>query len=287
MSKNLIAVYAPYGILVLVLVAMRFLASEPLPAILVLTLTLAGAGLALWLAWQSLLAAYPQRRQHARHGFLAALAYSTLGLATSAGLATTLYLLLVGIMFTTLQQRNQALHGSGFLPFAATILAIWLAIGAALAAVSPLLAAIYWLAGMLWCLGILLDQQSAINPQVPWQAFWLLALGLFTPQLFHYLVLPLVGQFQAGLTAYGNLSAARWVGIEITDATSSVVAAMPLILFAGLVVVLMAGCIVADQLWPAPQGEPTAAEPLERTEILCRLAAEVPWLPQEHPNAHR
>jgi hypothetical protein len=117
----------------------------------------------------------------------------------------------------------------------------------------------------------------------------MLALGIAAPQIVYYGIQPVVEQLQGGLTAYGNLSAARWIGLEMADSASRVVITAPILAAAPLLVVLAAVCVLLTRFWPQlSAGLDRDSKPsLEQTELWHALSHEVPWLIQERNDADR
>ena len=163
--------------------------------------------------------------------WLAALA--PIGLATEAGVGASLVLLLAAIWLDSIRQIN---------PWAGVPLVgvgLWLAAAAGLAGGVPLLAALFGALALLliWMLAHLsrpFDWRGGLALLVG------LALALAVPKMFVQFGRSLGTQLGAGLTPFGRISAASWSGLSVQNAGSQTVATLPLLVVAGVLLVVAA-----------------------------------------------
>ncbi len=279
---------------------MRLLLLSPWNTVWSISAALLGAGLALWASLVSLAHSDTYASQRAGQNLLPAIALTALGLASSAGVAACCFAILAVSVQT---QRSASSHNAAeinratganttafeLFPLGSTFVAAWLAIGAAAAAGSPMLAGVLWLAILLWGVALQIRANPLIAVRLDLRLVLMLAFGIAAPQIVYYGIQPVVEQLQGGLTAYGNLSAARWIGLEMADSASRVVITAPILAAAPLMAVLAAVCVLLARLWPKlSAGLNLDSEPaLEQTELWHALTQEVPWLIQERNDADR
>jgi hypothetical protein len=254
-----------------------------------LAATLLGGALALWAALGALTRATPADRGSASGRMIPALALASAGLASSAGVAACCYAMLAHMIISVAPSgaaRPRWAHWSvaGVIPLSAVFIAAWMAIGAAAAAGSTALAGALWLACLIRGIALLTEGDVGETRGALIAGVAALALGVLAPAVSALLIQPVVDQLQGGLTAYGNLSVAPWVGITLLDSGSRVIATAPTMLVAGLMVVLLALCVLLARLWPphSPTPSPNMGEGElysgEENGWRAALLREVPWL---------
>jgi hypothetical protein len=271
------------------------------------TLLLSGA-LAGWCA----VSAFTQPDRQLRTARLIAsyqgMALAGLGLGTSVGIAAACFgllailLLSAGVFGDLLEQRQIAASNhppgtsliawllGGVFPFTAPFVAVWMLIGASVAAGVPLLAGIAWLVALLN--GLTITLWGMARPVRPRSALALAALsvvlGVGAPLIVRVVIQPVVAQLQGGLTPYGDIAIWPWVGLAANDAAHIQVTTLPSIAIALLMLVLAALVYLLVRLRdsyagirPAPPGDhemPAAGPPRLRDELLRNLRDDVPWL---------
>jgi hypothetical protein len=274
------------------------------------TLLLGGA-LAGWCA----IAALAQPSQPARSAQVVVsylgLALAGLGLSTSAGIAAGGFALLVAPVLAAGLDRapdpedgapsssaHHPAHRSaggtapallawllaGALPLSAPFVALWMLIGASLAAGVPLLAGLAWLIALLN--GLTIAVWGSPASQRPTRARLALAglsaaLGAGAPLVVRGAIEPVVAQLQGGLTPYGDFTIWPWVGLAALDASHTQATTLPSIAIALLVLVLAALIYLIARVYhthaagqPALPGAGVSAP----SEWLRILRDEVPWL---------
>jgi hypothetical protein len=161
---------------------------------------------------------------------------------------------------------------SPLLPFALPFVAAWMLIGAAFGGGAVALAGITWLVVLLfgWALAI---SHPALPPRSV--AIVSLLLGIGAPFALQLLVLPAVGQLQAGLTPFGELTIWPWIGVALLNSAKAEVAVLPSLLVALLMIVLAAGGFLLSR---NPQSSPTPSGSTDRSWLRRFLLHEVPWL---------
>ena len=169
-------------------------------------------------------------------GVVAALwaaALACIGLATEAGIGASLVLMLAAIWLDGMRQIN---------PWASVPLvgiACWLGAAAGLAGGVPLLAGLFVMLALLLTFALVqlripLDWRGGLT------ALGGLALTLALPKLLVGVGRPLWTELGAGLTPFGRISAASWFGLSVQNAGSQTVATLPIVVLAGLLLVVLA-----------------------------------------------
>jgi len=271
------------------------------------TLLLAGA-LAGWCAISAL--AEPDRRPRVVRlvASYSGIALAGIGLGTSAGIAAACFglLALIVLELSVSGDSPQPLHAdssrqlssasaigwllAGVFPFTAPFVAIWMLIGASVAAGVPLLAGIAWLVALIN--GLTMTLWGMASPSRSRVAFALatlsVALGIGAPLIVRGLIQPVVAQLQGGLTPYGDIAIWPWVGLAANDAAHIQVTTLPSIAIALLMLVLAALVYLIVRLRdtyagvpPPPHADrdaPAANTPRLRDELLHNLRDDVPWL---------
>jgi hypothetical protein len=219
--------------------------------------------------------------------FLLGLALGALGLASSAGIvaccyALLCYALLCAAPLVGVLPRWMRWAMAGALPFSAPFMACWLAIGAAAASGATALAGVLWLAALLRGVALLLEQPIEDNSaNAALIGGGLVAVGVLAPPIVAALIQPIVDQLQGGLTPYGNLSIAPWVGLALLNSGSQAITTAPTLAAAGLMVVLVALVFLLARLLPHHDPVSTESEPpaqVDRATLIADLVRAVPWL---------
>jgi hypothetical protein len=271
------------------------------------TLLLAGA-LAGWCAVSALTEPdRPSRTTRLIVSYLG-MALAGIGLGTSAGIAATCFCMLAilllgaGIFGDLFEQQQVAPSNhppgtsliawllAGVFPFTAPFVAIWMLIGASVAAGVPLLAGVAWLVALLN--GLTITLWGMARPIRPRNARALaalsIALGVGAPLIVRVLIQPVVAQLQGGLTSYGDVAIWPWIGLAANDAGHIQVTTLPSIAIALLMLVLAALVYLVVRLrdtyagvqpaQPDDHEVPAAGPPRLRDELLRNLRDDVPWL---------
>jgi len=269
------------------------------------TLLFAGA-LAGWCAVSALTEPNRQARASRLLASYLGMALAGIGLGTSAGIAAACFCLLAILVLAASVSGDLAEHEhanfpdqpsspsliawllAGVFPFSAPFVAIWMLIGASVAAGVPLLAGGAWLVVLLNGLTIALwGTPRPIRFHIALAALSV-GLGVGAPLIARVLIQPVVAQLQGGLTPYGDIAIWPWIGLATNDAAHIQVATLPSIAIALLMLVLAALVYVVARLrdtyasvLPMPPGDhemPAASGPGLRDSLLRNLRDEVPWL---------
>jgi hypothetical protein len=236
------------------------------------------------------------------------IALAGIGLGTSAGIAAACFgllaLLVLGVSVSGDSPAHQ--HGdssnpapgasalawllAGVFPFTAPFVAIWMLIGASVAAGVPMLAGVAWLVALLNGLTITLwGMARPVQRRIALALATLsLALGIGAPLIVRGPIQPVVAQLQGGLTPYGDIGIWPWVGLAANDAAHIQVTTLPSIAIALLMLVLAALVYLVVRLrdtyagvplaQPNDRDVPAAAVPGLRNSLLRNLRDDVPWL---------
>jgi hypothetical protein len=247
---------------------------------------LLGGGAACWAAMAALTRPTLPARMLAAQRFFLGLALGALGLASSAGIvaccyAFLCYALLCAAPLVGVRPRWVRWAMAGALPFSAPFMASWLAIGAAAATGATALAGVLWLAALLRGVALLLEQPTENDSTNAALGGGLVAVGVLAPPIVAYLIQPIVDQLQGGLTPYGNLSIAPWVGLALLNSGSQAITTAPTLAAAGLMVVLVALVFLLARLLPHHDALSTKTEPpaqVDRATLIADLVRAVPWL---------
>lgn len=254
---------------------------------------LLGGAAAIW----SVATALVEPRRSRRHDLLlqgyAALALAGFGMGTSAGVAAGCYAVLVHQLLAVAFARSA--HSvspawfdhylgwmlSAALPFTAPFVAIWMLVGAAIAAGSTALAGVLWLVGLLHALVALLAPARPATAAERVAALVSGAMAVAAPLVLLAVIDPVVRRLQGGLTPYGDVAIWPWVGLATRNAGAAQVLVFPSLAVAALMVVLLAIVHLICRLRQAgaatgESGEPALPLPLQ--SIAAILRAEVPWL---------
>ncbi|MDZ4719819.1 MAG: hypothetical protein SH847_15325 [Roseiflexaceae bacterium] len=251
---------------------------------------LLGGGAACWAALAALTRATPPARMIAAQRFFLGLALGALGLASSAGVAASCYALLCyALVCTTPPAGNRPRWASwvftGALPLSAPFMASWLAIGAAAASGAIVLAGVLWLAALLRGVALLLEQPTdgdRASSKLFGRVY--IAVGVLAPPIVAYAIQPIVDQLQGGLTPYGNLSIAPWVGLALLNSGSQAITTAPTLAAAGLMLVLVALVFLLSRLFARHDQSVTETHEtvqmagLDRATLIADLVRAVPWL---------
>ncbi len=213
-----------------------------------LAAVLIGGATTLWSAYAALWTGNDTKRSEHIAGTWLGMALTTAGLATPVGTASALWQVGVyGLGLVLLQpdahERSRGALWAAPFPPAAAFSACWLAQGAAAASGAFILAAIFWLATLACGLAVLRLLEGTSSR---WSASDLLltacsiALGLFSPIVLRWLIVPAVELLQGGLTPFGLLDIWPWVGVAALDAGQRRVAVLPSIAVALLALVMAA-----------------------------------------------
>lgn len=268
-----------------------------------LAAALLGGALALWAAWHFLM----RLEIHFAWTALLGLGLACFGLATSAGIASGCFLVLVATMFaygTTADDRRPRTDDDvallellllaevpapqkssafrSFAPsllrfslFAAPLMAIWMAIGAAIAGGVSALAGVAWLVGLLSALAMMLRSKWYM-PTVRQVVGYALTLG--APFLLQWLVEPVVLQLQGGLTPYGDVLIWPWIGLAFVNSAQAQVAVLPSIAVVLLLIVLVAMVYLLARLRDEEATTPFAGGTNDFGWLWRAVRDEVPWL---------
>ena len=230
-----------------------------------LAAVLFGGSLALWLAWRAL------RHSEATNAVLLALALAAFGLASSAGIAAGCFMLLIAAV-----QPPHTRAGSWW-AVVAPLVATWMLIGAAVAG------GIVALAGVAWVVALLLALRQVVRGtpgNIGHFGVASLALAIAAPLILLWLIEPVVGQLQGGLTPYGDLLIWPWVGIAFVNSAQSQVAVLPSLAVALLLVVLVALLYLLTRLRRtlAEVAQANAETGGDFAWLWAIIREEVPWL---------
>jgi hypothetical protein len=269
------------------------------------TLLLAGA-LAGWCAVSAL--AEPNRGLRVARLIASYLgiALAGIGLGTSAGIAAACFgllaILVLGVSISGDSSAQQPGGSSnppgasaiawllaGVFPFTAPFVAIWMLIGASVAAGVPLLAGVAWLAALVNGLTITLwGMAGPLRPRIAFALATLsVALGVGAPLIVRGPIQPVVAQLQGGLAPYGDIAVWPWVGLAANDAAHLQVTTLPSIAIALLMLVLAALVYLVVRLRDIYAGVPLeqpgdrelpASMPRLRDSLIRNLRDDVPWL---------
>ncbi|WP_110514952.1 hypothetical protein [Herpetosiphon llansteffanensis] len=228
-----------------------------------------GAGSALWFAWQLLPAQAVEQRRALVAQVLWCLVLASSLFASEAGIAAAWALALAACLAHPLFQRHSNL--ASVVPLA---MALWLTAAASLAGDLALLSWSCWIVLMLLSLSSFRLPPQVSRWQWPLMALQL-GLGLGLPFLLELLLKPVWRELGAGLTVFGRLDIAPWTGLATRNPGSQVVATLPSLVLAGLLVVGIALSYLANR-W---RGQPTNAdqEPLREQTMWQLVKRGLPW----------
>jgi MFS family permease len=233
------------------------------------TLLLGGTA-ALWCAWRAASNPEDDGQQMNWHGAsILGAALAGVGLSSAAGVAACCYGLICALLLPlaespTPNPQPQAPNPqpqahwttlllwplTAALPLGAPFVAMWLGVGAAVAGGVSLLAVALWLAG----LGTTLGQIRAIaaergrpgRPRGPWlyrriaAAALSIVLGVASPIVIAWPIMPVARQLQGGLTPFGDMAVWPWLGLAALDSARRPTTSLPSLAVAGLMLVLAA-----------------------------------------------
>ncbi len=211
-----------------------------------------GVATALRAAW--LAVGRPPAQLAAWNGLhLMGLAIGGAGLGSSAGICLAGYAMLVWPVLRLGLSRpgepHQALWTlAGITPLTAPFTLTWLAVAAAMAGELSLLALGLGSAALLLALAVgrlatghvALSIENGSRKRTLTAATLSVAGGPGTPLLLNGLLIPVANQLYAGLTPYGEISAEPWIGLIAFDSTRQPVATLPLLVLAGVMLILAA-----------------------------------------------
>jgi hypothetical protein len=230
---------------------------------------LLGGSAALWAVWRATMNMQPLPWLLLHYSGLALIGT---GLASGLGVALALVslacivVLLIGVTDAprpSADDRRQVMAAerhlalgldqallSPAIPFTLPFATLWLAISGAFAGGSSLLAALLWAGGLLQVLAVrALAGQTSSRWRLWLAASLSLLLGVTAPGWMGWLLQPIIGQLQAGLTPYGDVGLWPWAGLFALDAARQPVATLPSFALALLMLVIGALVWVGLRLW--------------------------------------
>lgn len=230
---------------------------------------LIGAGSAIWFAWQLLPPQALEQRRGLAAQVLWCLVLATSLLASEAGIAATWALALVACLAHPLLQQHSNL--ASLVPL---WMALWLTAAASLAGGLALLSWLCWLMLMLLTLSTFRLPPQISRWQWPLMALQLAA-GLGMPFVLELLLKPVWRELGAGLTVFGRLDIAPWTGLATRNPGSQVVATMPSVVLAGLLLVGIAISYLAHR-WRSHMTN-ADREPLREQTVWQLVQRGLPW----------
>lgn len=251
-----------------------------------LAVLLLGGASALWSSGSALWIADREQRIEHILGTWLGMALACVGLLTTVGVASALWLVLAyALGVGLLAQADRRIWWAAPVPPSAAFVAGWLAQGATAASGAFLLSGVLWLAMLFVGIAILrLRAETAAAWQPGITATFAIGLtillGLLAPLPLRWLIVPAIEPLQGGLTPFGLLDIWPWVGMAALDAGHRRVAVLPSIAVAVLALVVAALVWMLARVfgWVRLDGEGDEQSPPRSAALWEQMRQQVWWI---------